>query len=74
MGGARGKGAYVTDGGGLGRLDPASGLVDRIDLGPEIVGLPARDFDGRVLLATSRVGPRRDATARRSWPPTRSAR
>jgi hypothetical protein len=51
-----GKGAYVTDGGALRRLDPALGLADRIDLGPEIMGLAARGFDGRVLLRNEQGG------------------
>jgi hypothetical protein len=51
-----GKGAYVTDGGALRRLDPALGLADRIDLGPEILGLAARGFDGRVLLRNEQGG------------------
>ena len=51
-----GKGAYVTDGGALRRLDPALGLADRIDLGPEIIGLAARGFDARVLLRNEQGG------------------
>jgi hypothetical protein len=54
--GLAGKGAYVTDGGALRRLDPALGLADRVDVGPEIIGLAARGFDGRVLLRDEQGG------------------
>jgi hypothetical protein len=59
-----GKGAYVTDGGSLRRLDPALGLADRIDFGPEIIGLAAKDFDGRVLLRSEQGGTDRARVAR----------
>ena len=58
-----GKGAYVTDGGALRRLDPALGLADRIDLGPEIIGLAARGFDARVLLRNEQGGTDRPRVA-----------
>ncbi|HLM18066.1 MAG TPA: hypothetical protein VK549_09620 [Acidimicrobiia bacterium] len=51
-----GKLAYVTDGNHLRSLDVSGSTNDTIDYGPEILGLAAASFDGRVLLAAEGGG------------------
>jgi hypothetical protein len=46
-----GKLAYVTDGTRLRSLAVTGGISDTLNYGPEILGLAAAGFDGRVLLA-----------------------
>ena len=51
-----GKGAYVTDGGTLRRLEPIAGLTDTINFGPEVIGLAAAGFDSLVMLRNEQGG------------------
>ena len=51
-----GKGAYVTDGGTIRRLDPGAPLGDVVDFGPDVLGLASVDFDGRALLRNETGG------------------
>jgi hypothetical protein len=46
-----GKLAAVTDGNAVVQLDPSRGLGARTEFGPDVLGLAAAGFDGRVLLA-----------------------
>jgi hypothetical protein len=48
--------AYVTDGGTLRRLDPAGGLAQSVDFGPDVLGLASAGFTSEVLLRNEQGG------------------